>query len=268
MKHLLQLEWMKYRGNKTMVIFFLATVILYPIGLLLTHTFLTSVIPEDIPVDLFKFPEIWALTGYVVNWISYIFIVLMGMQMITLEYSGKTLRQNLITGLTRAEFLLSKVLFLAVACLVLTLWFGIATLLLGLYAGSEIQLELSEVLKYLFLHFLMVFAYGFVGLVIGLVFKVLALSFILFFIYASFIEPAFAHLVHNNIFGGSSYLYYPANSFKDLLPFPYYVHISEMIEPEDQIQFALSNNHAIIASLIYLGLLGFLAWRKMQRSNF
>ncbi|TVR89605.1 MAG: hypothetical protein EA411_02040 [Saprospirales bacterium] len=268
MKHLLQLEWMKYRGNKTMVIFFLSTVVLYPAGLLLTHLFITTIIPEEMPVDLFKFPEIWSLTGYVANWISYFFIALLGMQMITLEYSGKTLRQNLITGLTRTEFLMSKVLFLALTCLVLTIWFGIVTLLLGLYSGSELRFEISEVSKYLFLHFLMVFAYGFASLLIGLIFRVLALSFILFFIYASFIEPAFSRLVHNNIFGGNTYLYYPANAFNDLLPFPYYSQITEMLPPEEQIQFTLSESHAIVASLIYLGLLGLLAWRKMERSNF
>jgi ABC-2 type transport system permease protein len=265
---LLALEWKKYKGNKTMLVFLIATLALYPIALMLTHAFTTNIIPDEAPIDLFKYPDLWLLSGYVANWITYFFIVLMGMHMITLEYSSKTMRQNLITGLTRSEFLFSKVLFIATAAVVLTIWYALTTILFGWYAGSEIELQLIRDWKPFLLHFAMVFAYGFTGLFFGLFFKVLALSFILFFIYASFIEPIFSRVVHYRIFGDHSYLYYPANAFKDLLPFPFYSNLTEMMPPEDRIQFALESDHALIATAVYLGIMFFFTWRKMQKGNF
>lgn len=264
---LLKLEWSKYRKNNTMMVFALSALLLFPIACMLLYSFTTRVIPEEFPLTLYEYPNLWALTGYISNWITYFLVVITGIYIITLEYSHKTLRQNVITGLRRIEFLQSKILFVLLYAITLTIWYIIVTLLFGLFAGESLNFDISSDSMFFLSHFLMVFAYGVLGMFFGLVFKSLGLGFILFFLYASFLEPIFSRLVHGNLIGGDSHLFYPANAFKDLMPFPFYSGLVDLMPPDQQFKMALTTNESIIASILYLGLLILIMNRKINRSD-
>lgn len=259
---LVKLEWLKYRKNRSMMVFSLSALLLFPIACMLLYSFTTRVIPEEFPLKLYEFPNLWALTGYISNWITYFLAVITGIYIVTMEYTHKTLRQNVITGLSRGEFLQSKILFLLIYSFGLTIWYVIVTLIFGLFASDSVAVSFSSDSFFVITHFLMVFAYGVLGMFFGLIFKSLGLSFILFFLYASFLEPIFSRLVHGYIFGGDSHLFYPANVFKDLLPFPFYSSLADLMPPDQQFRMALTTNESIVASLIYLTLLlVFMNWR-------
>lgn len=266
--HLLQLEFAKYYQNKTMRVLAVAIFLMLPVALLLIQGIILRILPEDFPINLFDYPGFWGLAGYVHNWVVYFFMVFMGVYIITMEYNYKTLRQNLITGLRRSEFLTSKLLLLGLFALVLTVWFTVITLVFGFIYGNEFEINLGDDWVHPIRNWLMCFGYGVIGLFFGLIFKSMGLSIILFFTYAVIFEPAWAALGHRNLFGGSSHLFYPVNSIKDLFPFPYYDTLTEMAPPEEQMTFALTSNEAMIASVITISALVVLSFWKMKKGNF
>jgi ABC-type transport system involved in multi-copper enzyme maturation permease subunit len=67
--------------------------------------------------------------------------------MIGNEYSNKTLKQNLIDGLSKKEFILSKFYTIVFFSLAATVLIGLATFLIGLYYSSytEVSIILTEI---------------------------------------------------------------------------------------------------------------------------
>lgn len=134
MLRLLKIEWSKiyyYRTARIFTILYFA--ILVAIGLILAF-----IKPEvggmklDIAkLGMFNFPEVWQNITYLVA-IAKIFIAVIIITNVTNEYSNRTLKQNLIDGMTKKEFLGSKFLTNVFFAFLSTLFvFGI-TLILGL----------------------------------------------------------------------------------------------------------------------------------------
>lgn len=134
MLRLFKIEWNKIYYYKTARIFtILYFAILVAIGLILAF-----IKPEvggmklDIAkLGMFNFPEVWQNITYLVA-IAKIFIAVIIITNVTNEYSNRTLKQNLIDGMTKKEFLGSKFLTNVFFAFLSTLFvFGI-TLILGL----------------------------------------------------------------------------------------------------------------------------------------
>jgi hypothetical protein len=140
-------------------------------------------------IPLFDFVDIWQNLGWLATIFKWIpaFVVIIS---VTLEYSQKTIRQNIIDGLSKREFLLSKI------GLVATISLGSALLLflLGLFLG----LLYSPVkgLPYIFQNIEFIAAYGvevftFLCLALFAAFAIQksGVTIILFLLYTACIEP-------------------------------------------------------------------------------
>jgi len=265
---LFDLEWTKYKSNKTMAVMLISLVIIFPLAVLLVSSFIDRVGTDGVKEILFSQDRFWMLTGYINNWLVYFFMAFLGIFMVTMEYSNKTLRQNLITGLLRSDFLLSKLLTLMIISILLTLWFYFITVLFSFYLGIETVLNPYELKSVLTAHILMCFGYGVVGLLFGLIFKNMGLSIILFLLYASILEPAFSGLLHRSILGGNGHLFYPVSTIKNLLPFPYLDFADVLMGPEEQLKFSLSLKEAILSSTGYIAIFIGLGFLKMKKGNF
>ncbi len=147
-------------------------------------------------IPLFDFVDIWqnlAWLATVFKWIPAFVIIIS----VTLEYSQKTIKQNIIDGLSKKEFLASKV---ALVC-VISLGSALLLLFLGLFLGllySPIQ-----GMSYMLQHVEFVAAYGlevFVFLCMAL-FAAFAIqrsgvTIILFLLYTACIEPIATAILH------------------------------------------------------------------------
>jgi ABC-2 type transport system permease protein len=58
-------------------------------------------------LGIFNFPIIWHITTFFASYFKFFFAIVV-VSMIGNEYSNKTLKQNLIDGLSKKEFILSK----------------------------------------------------------------------------------------------------------------------------------------------------------------
>lgn len=86
-------------------------------------------------LGIFNFPIIWHITTFFASYFKFFFAIVV-VSMIGNEYSNKTLKQNLIDGLSKKEFILSKFYTIVFFSLCATLLIGIATFFIGLYYSS------------------------------------------------------------------------------------------------------------------------------------
>ena len=141
----------------------------------------------------FNFPYIWHFSTYIASWLK-IFLAVIIVSMIANEYSYGTLKQNLIDGMSKKEFLLSKVYTIILFSIVSTVLVFIISLILGLKYSSftEVSIIFSD-LEYLFAYFLKHVAFFSFCLFLALLIK--RSAFTLGFIFVWFIGENVGHAI-------------------------------------------------------------------------
>lgn len=86
-------------------------------------------------LGIFNFPIIWHITTFFASYFKFFFAIVV-VSMIGNEYSNKTIKQNLIDGLSKKEFILSKFYTIVFFSLLSTFLIGVASFLIGLYYSS------------------------------------------------------------------------------------------------------------------------------------
>jgi len=137
MKRLLSIELQKIWMNKASRILTLTYFVL------LSFIALIAAIKFDIgpfkfhlaEMGIFNFPFIWHFNTYVAAWMKF-FLAIVIVSMMANEYSYGTLKQNLIDGLSKKEFILSKFLTVVLFAFGSTVFVFIMSLLLGLSFSS------------------------------------------------------------------------------------------------------------------------------------
>ncbi len=120
---------------------------------------------------IFNFPYIWHFNTYIASIFKF-FLLLVIVSMMSNEYSNKTLKQNLIDGLSKKEFILSKFYTVIVFALASTIFVFIVSMILGLIYSdyNEIPIIFSD-LEYLFAFFIKLIAFFSFGLLMGILVK-------------------------------------------------------------------------------------------------
>lgn len=103
---------------------------------------------------IFNFPFIWHFNSWVAAWLKIFFAVVI-VSIVANEYSYRTLKQNLIDGLSKKEFLTSKFLAVILFSVVSTIFLFIVSLILGLIFSdyTEIGIIFTD-LQYLLAYFI------------------------------------------------------------------------------------------------------------------
>ncbi|MNE49870.1 ABC-2 family transporter protein [compost metagenome] len=86
-------------------------------------------------MGIFNFPFIWHFNTYVAAWMKF-FLAIVIVSMMANEYSYGTLKQNLIDGLSKKEFILSKFLTVVLFAFASTVFVFVMSLILGLCFSS------------------------------------------------------------------------------------------------------------------------------------
>lgn len=103
---------------------------------------------------IFNFPFIWHFNSYIAATLK-LFLAIVIVSMMSNEYSNRTLKQNLIDGLSKNEFVLSKFLTITVFAALSTIFLFLVSLILGLSFSdfTEISIIFSE-MEYLLAYFI------------------------------------------------------------------------------------------------------------------
>jgi len=173
MFRLLNIEIFKLRHNRA------SKVLIITYFLLLTSIALIAAIKFDIgPIKfhladqgIFNFPYIWHFNTYMASIFKF-FLLLVIVSMISNEYTNRTLKQNLIDGLSKKEFILSKFYTVILFAGVSTIFVAIVSLILGLIYSdfNALNIILSD-LEYLVAFFVKLVAFFSFGLFLGVLIK-------------------------------------------------------------------------------------------------
>ncbi|TCN58570.1 ABC transporter permease [Flavobacterium circumlabens] len=205
MNRLISIELQKIWKNKA------SRVLTLTYFILLSFIALIASIKFDIGVfkfhlaemGIFNFPFIWHFNTYVAAWLKF-FLAIVIVSMMANEYSYGTLKQNLIDGLSKKEFILSKFLTVVLFALCSTIFIFIMTLILGLSFSSynEIGIIFTD-LDYLLAFFVKLTGFFSFCLFLGILVKrsAFALGFLLVW---SIIEGIIKGLLVFKIFPNSN----------------------------------------------------------------
>ncbi|UPQ78389.1 ABC transporter permease [Flavobacterium azooxidireducens] len=173
MIRLLQIEFQKIWKNKASRILTISYfVILSFIALIASIKFNIGNFELRIAEQgIFNFPYIWHFNTYIAA-ILKLFLAIVIVSMMANEYTYGTLKQNLIDGLSKKEFILSKFLTVLVFSVGSTIFVFIMSLLLGLSFSSynEIGIIFSD-LEYILAYFLKLTAFFSFCLFLGILVK-------------------------------------------------------------------------------------------------
>ncbi|MEH6513531.1 ABC transporter permease [Maribacter arcticus] len=147
MIRLLHIEFIKLWNNRS------SKILIISYFTLLTSIALFAAIKFDIgPIQfhladqgIFNFPYIWHFNTFITAFFK-LFLAIVIVSMMSNEYSNKTIKQNLIDGLSKKEFILSKFLTVISFSLISTLFVFVVSLILGLaYSDyNEISIILTD----------------------------------------------------------------------------------------------------------------------------
>lgn len=183
MKRLLSIELQKIWKNRA------SKVLTITYFILLTFIALIASIKFDIgpfkfhlaEMGIFNFPYIWHFNTYLADYFKF-FLAIIIVSMMANEYSYGTLKQNLIDGFSKKEFIQSKFLTVILFSFVSTLFIFIISLILGYSFSSytETAIVFSN-MQYLFAYFIKLIGFFSFCLFLGILVKksAFALGFLL-----------------------------------------------------------------------------------------
>ena len=120
---------------------------------------------------IFNFPYIWHFNTYIAAILKF-FLLLVIVSMMSNEYSYKTLKQNLIDGLSKKEFILSKFYTVIAFAMISTIFVFVVSLILGLiYSDYDESSIIFSDMEYLFAFFVKLLGFFSFGLFLGILIK-------------------------------------------------------------------------------------------------
>ena len=231
MKRLLSIEFQKIWKNKASRVLLLAYFVLLSfIALIASIKFSIGTFEIRIADQgIFNFPYIWHFNTYIASLFK-IFLAIVIVSMMANEYTYGTLKQNLIEGLSKKEFILSKFLVVGTFAVASTLFVFVMSLILGYSFSSynEMGIVFSD-LEYLLAFFVKLTAFFSFCLFLGILVK--RSAFALGFLFIWFIgENIFYWLVkfvilggddkHKN-FGDTMIQFFPMEAMSNLIKEPF-----------------------------------------------
>ncbi len=270
MRYLLLLEWKKFKHFRTFRVMSILYLILLPLSIIVGKAFFSYV---EAPVEfidvktLTRFPEIWAYLAYAGNWLSFLFLGFMGVLSITTEFANKTLRQNIINGITRKEFFAAKILLVISISLAATLYFALVGFSFGAFSTYDLRLtKIFAGTEQVLYYFLMCLGYMIFGMFLGVLFRRTGIALFLYIVYVIFLEPTIRWAVHGNLIFNRSLNFYPLNAIEDLSPIPIFKIIDSMTR-ENDFSILLTKTEASITTIIYLSIFIYVIYWRIKKAD-
>jgi len=144
----LNIEFLKIKGSTSFKVFALFFLVLFPAILLL--------LPSSISIESggFKFYPLmpktaensWYFATYIASWFSLFILAFIIIFQITNEFSNRTVRQNIIDGYTKLDYVKGKLYLILAMTIIATIYVFIVSIVAVIYFKSKntIQIPLGE----------------------------------------------------------------------------------------------------------------------------
>ncbi|WP_338733072.1 ABC transporter permease [Mangrovimonas cancribranchiae] len=222
-------------------------------------------------LGIFNFPIIWHITTFFASYFKLFFAIVV-VSMIGNEYSNKTLKQNLIDGLSKKEFILSKFYTIVFFSLIATILIGVATFFIGLYYSSytEISIIFRET-SFLLAYFVKLVGFFSLCLFLGMLLK--RSAFALAFLFILYIFEWLVFWGAYEIFGTTDTAwkiknFLPLESMYKLIDQPMQRVI--MTKYPDKIDLTYDYSvywYEVLIVLVWIGVFTFLSYRLLKKRD-
>lgn len=247
MKKYLQIEYMKIKGNSSFKVFTLLFLILMPIIIIVLPSYFKDGLFGLGMEDSYPFmprtaSSTWYYTTYIASWFSFYLLSFIIIFHITNEYAAKTVRQNIIDGYSKLDYLKSKIgmvvfmattatIYVFIVGLIAALYFksnqpdpstqmpDLASMMAGDMSATASAPEFGEMfdgILFILGFYIQILAYFIVAVLVSMLVRKGALAVLLFF------GVFFVNMILTGILsvqGGENIIeYLPFNSFSSLLP--------------------------------------------------
>lgn len=208
-------------------------------------------------IPLYHFPDVWLN----LIWFSGLFKIVLAMMTIisiTNEFTYRTLRQNIIDGLSRGEFLVSKVLTNFTLSLASMVLIAVIAFITGLIYSPYIEWTyVITDMEFVFAYFLEVFAFLSYALLLGILIQRSGLTIIVLLL-----SHVLELIIRENIDEYVPWLipFFPMESISNLVPLPYARYALQEIR-----DYLTWDSVAIV--LGWIGVFHALAYWKLKRSD-
>lgn len=168
--------------------------------------------------SFYNFPDVWHNTTFIASWFNillYFFVMLV----VTNEYQFRTIRQNVIDGLSRWQYLGGKVMLLLLFAIGSTGLVAVLSLLCGLFLSDKAnQAEMFVKTEFLALYFVQLLGYLSFALFLATVVRKQGMSIILFLGYSLVFETILRYRVIPESWNIGPYL--PLQAIGSVIPNP------------------------------------------------
>jgi ABC-2 type transport system permease protein len=259
MKRLFTIEWYKLRDHSPFWIFAGLHIIILLLIFLSTKFFMDFVAgkgqminevidPSVIPV--FVFPDVWHNITYIAGFMMMIPAIYVIISVCN-EISYGTMRQNIMNGMSRGEFMLSKFFLILILSLSVTLFLLVTGLVFGFIYTREI--EIHALIKYsgfLAAYFLQVTLYQLFAFLLALLIKRTGLTMGLLILYTYVVEPIITLRIETEWIKGL----FPVKAINNLIRVPFGKYMLREIQDYVAIQdLGIAFAYAVLfVYLIYL----------------
>jgi ABC-2 type transport system permease protein len=217
-------------------------------------------------VTLYFFPDIWQnLTFFASIRYVLIFPALVVIILITNEFTNKTIRQNVVNGLSKQDFLFSKLQFILLFSIVVTVALGIVIFFLGL-SHSDAQQTGMMWRKFVFLpgFFFQILCYLIFAFFFGFLLRHTGLSIALFTLYTLIIEPVIYYILKIPFFQPNNVSpYLPVNSVLRIVEYPAIPFLQKFMGIT--LQNSVSSLNCGIALLYSIVMIGIVFWLLIRK---
>jgi ABC-2 type transport system permease protein len=169
--------------------------------------------PLPIPhANLYFFPDVWQNVTFFAS-IRYVLIfpAIIVMILITNEFTFKTIRQNIVNGLSKTEFLVSKLLIILMISIAITLGVFVGTLFIGItHSDAEAMKHIWDGISFIPAFFIQVTVFMLMAFFFGFIIRNTGVAIAIFTLYVSIIEPVF--------YGIFKIPYFQPNRISEFLP--------------------------------------------------
>lgn len=242
MVRLLKIEWLKLKHYRPFQVLIAAYAVLLALVIGGVHFFLVYLKNQGADfrgfdptmIPFYDFPDIWQNIAYIATYFKLLlaFIVIIS---IANEVEFRTLRQNIIDGLSKKEWLASKLLFL------LSLSIGSTLLLFLIGIATGLIHSHPDGLRFMFHSFNFLLVYGFevftfltFSLLLTLIVRRAGLVIVGLTMYTLAFEPFVALLLMNvpEMAHWGPYIapYFPIRAINNLIPFPFPRYVLQEIQ--------------------------------------
>lgn len=249
MMKLLTLEYLKFKRFHALKFIILAYMICVPAWMFFINFFfriepeLAKLISQDDPL---AFPNIWEYITYSASFFNVLLAVII-VTITTNDFQYKTMRQNIIDGLSKGEVIYGKFILVIALSLVATLYTLLSGMTIGFINGTSSNWYQN--IHFISLYGIQTLGYFSFAFLFAIVVKRPAIAIITFIVYFP-VETIIGKIISSDL-----YQFFPLKVYADLTPIPFFKSLLAMAAKKTgEHAFVLDDQLRIILSLIYVSL--------------